>query len=138
MKMSTIKTAYQLLDATVEDPTAMAVAILTLTRAGRVYGGVRRGLLWVRTGAHCPGVVPPPEFVEVFKREDDILLTLEVLEEIDGARDVTHPIGWVFNDGSVWFSSYSGKQSACRYRAYFREAVRRFHPNAVTANAPTR
>lgn len=138
MKMSTIKTAYQLLDATVADPTAMAVAILTLTRAGRVYGGVRRGLLWVRTGAHCPGITPPPEFVEVFKREDDILLTLEVLSELDGARDVTHPIGWIFNDGSVWLSSFSGKESACRYRAYLREAVIRLQPKAVIRPAPTR
>ena len=138
MKMYTIRSAYQLLDATVEDPAAMAAAIISLAPRGRVYGGVRRGLLWVRTGAHCPGIVPPPEFVEVFKREDDILLTLEVLSTLDGEKDVTHPIGWIFNDGTVWFSSYSGRESVVRYRSYLREAVRRFHPMAVTGNAPTR
>jgi hypothetical protein len=108
--------ATKTLTSMVMDPITF-LAAMPRRRKGAGFRVTTGSTLVVREGCHAPGVALP-EFPEVMRREGDIVLTVEV-RETSGSSE-THPIAWVFRDGSLWLSSFTGRASAGRYRAILR------------------
>jgi hypothetical protein len=105
-----------MLDSVVKDAASFVASLPRSRRGG--YRRVESSTLIVREGCHAQGQALP-EFPAVMAREDDIVLTVEVYST--SSKESIHPIGWVFKDGSVWLSSFSGRESAVKYRAELRD-----------------
>jgi hypothetical protein len=99
------------------DPIGFVAGMPKARKSG--FRNLKASAFIVREGCHAQGQALP-EFPAVMAREDDIVLTVEVYATASGKEQI-HPIGWVFKDGSVWISSFTGRESAMKYRAELRD-----------------